>query len=164
MIPGKARTEGKLKSYLALFWTYEKRPDAPILSWEFVRWLISLAFKNYLVLYFVLYFALQIILGLVQRIHFQWLRTATTNHPISVAVTFTGLVVGLGALASYWKRKALRSYALMEVMFGALLGFNVLLHLAPDFGFAKLFAVASAIYVIARGFNNLSDARLAARV
>jgi hypothetical protein len=87
----------------------------------------------------------------------QKLKDGLLKHPGIIALFLAFIAVGLGLLTSLWKYRALRSYGVGEIMFGALLSFNALLHLAPSFDFAKLFAVGTAIYVVSRGFNNFRD-------
>jgi hypothetical protein len=89
------------------------------------------------------------------------LREGLLKHSGTVALVLAMVALILGALASYWKQRGQRSYGMAEVAFGALLSYNAVLHLSPNFEFSKLFAIGTAIYVIARGFNNLSDARKA---
>jgi hypothetical protein len=74
---------------------------------------------------------------------------------MAVSVTITAMILGL--LASYWKRHAQGSYGAFEALFGVLLSFSLLLRLAPGFELVKLFGIGSAVYVIARGFNNLLE-------
>lgn len=82
-----------------------------------------------------------------------------SRHPLATALAFSALAFLLGSLASYWKRHAQASYGISEVAFGLAFAFNVLLNIASHFDFSRIFAVGSAVYVIARGLNNLSDAR-----
>ncbi len=84
------------------------------------------------------------------------------DHPLSSSVLVTTVVVILGSAVSYWKMHAIKSYASVEVLVGALLSFNSASHLAPEFNFSGLLGILSAVYVAARGFNNLSSARLVA--
>ena len=132
----------------------DPKPSAPVKVVKTLRALIRLVP--------VLLSFLQAVIWFVERTRLiQRSEILATSHPLSTAIVLTAVVIALGALASFWKRRALRSYALMEIAFGTSLGFNILLHVAPKFEFSKLFAVATAIYVIARGFNNFSDARMA---
>jgi len=87
------------------------------------------------------------------------LKNVLLRHPIITALLLTVLAVGLGALASFWKQKHLISYGVAEIAFGTLLAYNNLVNLAPNYEFPKLFAIGTAIYVIARGFNNGWDGR-----
>jgi hypothetical protein len=79
------------------------------------------------------------------------------RHPRIAALSATLLAIFLGAAASYWKRKNWKSYSIMEIAFGAAVTLNVALSVG-GYSSAKLIAICSAVYVIARGFNNLSDA------
>src|SRR5437867_2400425 len=81
---------------------------------------------------------------------FKWL----LKHPGIIALVLAIVALIFGAVASYWKQHAQRSYGTAEITFGALLSYNAALHLSPNFEFSKLFAIGTAIYVIARGFNN----------
>jgi hypothetical protein len=88
------------------------------------------------------------------------LKDGLLRHPAIIALFLAIIAIALGLLTSLWKRKAQGSYGMAEIVFGALLSYNAALHLAPNFEFAKLFAVGTAIYVIARGFNNILDGPL----
>jgi hypothetical protein len=79
------------------------------------------------------------------------------RHPTTTALLATVVVTAIGAAASYWKQRALKSYAIVEIAFGAAVSFNVL-RSGSVFSSGKMFAVGSSVYVAARGFNNLADA------
>jgi hypothetical protein len=103
--------------------------------------------------------------GLVEAIRaVPQLKVWLLRHPLTLAVSATLLVIGIGAVASYWKRKALMSYGVIEIAFGAAVSFNILRSGGNVFSFAKLFAIGSSVYVVARGFNNLTDAYKTRRV
>jgi MFS-type transporter involved in bile tolerance (Atg22 family) len=91
--------------------------------------------------------------------HLGDLKAWLLQHPAITGLILTAIAIILGSLASYWKRHEQRSYGVTEVAFGAAFTFNVLLHIAPHFDFSKVFAVGSGVYIIARGFNNLFEAR-----
>lgn len=101
----------------------------------------------------------EVLHGLPQTRHFlHSLKIFYTNHPIIAALLFTIVALMVGLSASLWKKHSIKTYAAGEIIFGCSVAFSVLKTLAPQFDFSKLFAIGSAIYVISRGFNNLSDA------
>jgi len=89
----------------------------------------------------------------------QQLKNGLLQHPGIVAACLALSAIILGGFISLWKQRAQTSYGMAEIVFGALLSYNSIVKLSPNFEFAKLFAVGTAIYVIARGFNNVRDAR-----
>jgi hypothetical protein len=108
------------------------------------------------------FFVLQGIISEVGKLNLTDSKIWMMSHAFSASLIITILVVSLGALVSYWKIHALKSYASVEVLVGALLGFNSASHLSPEFNFSGLLGILSAVYVVARGFNNVSSARMAA--
>ncbi len=86
------------------------------------------------------------------------LKHVIAGHPAVFALVLAVTGMLFGSLVSDWKHRALRSYAITEIAFGSAFIFNVAVRIAPDFDFSKMLAVGSAVYVIARGFNNLTEA------
>lgn len=94
-------------------------------------------------------------------ISFGYIKTMFLTYPFRMSLIFTVFATGLGIAASLWKRRSLKTYAVAEIAFGNTFVFSVFKSLPPDFAFSKLFAIGSAVYVIARGFNNLADVKKA---
>jgi len=95
---------------------------------------------------------------LVQRIDLiERLLRALAQHPVTMPVSLTITMLIMGMTASYWKRSAQTSYGITEVAFGALVSFNLIRHFGTSPDFSKALAVLSAVYLIGRGFNNISE-------
>lgn len=80
------------------------------------------------------------------------LHSATARRPVVVAI-----VVLVGRLASIWKRYNQQTYGVGEVIFATFGCFNVL-YLARQLDLALLLGVGGFMYVVSRGFNNVSEA------
>lgn len=76
-----------------------------------------------------------------------------------LALGFSFLIASLGFGFSVWKKKRLLSYSLSEIVFGCVLADHVGYRLVDQPALPEFLASASALYVIARGFSNLRDAR-----
>jgi uncharacterized membrane protein YfcA len=80
-----------------------------------------------------------------------------TNHQEIASLTITTMVWILGRVLSWWKRRRLLSYGVMEAAFGLAVTFYTLQHIAPDFDLAKVLTVVSCIYIVSRGVSNIAD-------
>jgi hypothetical protein len=85
----------------------------------------------------------------------QWV----TGHQQNAAFLICGLVWTCGGVLSLWKKKAPLSYGTVEIAFGLAISFNTLLHIAPEFDLAKILTIASATYIVSRGYGNIADER-----
>jgi len=105
-------------------------------------------------------FAVQILLLIVEvLLSAADVKRSIIAHPVLAAVALTIIVVVLGASISYWKLRRLKSYAATEIIVGAVLGFNSAYRMpANNFRFSEILGLLSAVYVVARGFNNLASA------
>jgi hypothetical protein len=83
------------------------------------------------------------------------------SRPILAALSLSVLVLLVGLGLANWKRAHGLSYGTVEVVFGVTYGYSALFHIAPDFPTAKVLQVVSSIYIVSRGFNNISDFRIA---
>lgn len=69
-------------------------------------------------------------------------------------------VIALGIGAHYFKRYSQLWYGAVEVIIGAASGISIAVGLRPNESmFSRWAALAGCVYVIARGLNNISDAR-----
>jgi hypothetical protein len=78
------------------------------------------------------------------------------NHRWLLASTATLFILFCGGIAWFWKKQFQRSYGFTEVAFGSALSYNVLVRV-HTIGLAESFVLVSAVYIIARGLNNISD-------
>jgi|SRR5579864_183454 len=132
--------------------------DAKLRSIDWIRWLNT--FENLIaVLVAALFSALSRTHAFRKiLVYVQSILPTLLHHPRLLASGLTALALMTGFGASYWKQKAQITYGVSEVAFGAVLSFNVLLSISSTFTPAKMLALGSAVYVIARGFNNIADA------
>jgi hypothetical protein len=69
-------------------------------------------------------------------------------------------VVGIGLLAHYFKKKNQYLYGLVEITFGAGSAVSISVGMTPGVVlFSRWAALAACAYVVARGANNVSEAR-----
>jgi hypothetical protein len=69
-------------------------------------------------------------------------------------------VVGIGLLAHYFKKRNQYLYGLVEIAFGAGSALSISIGMTPgDILFSRWAALAGCAYVVARGANNLSEAK-----
>jgi hypothetical protein len=70
------------------------------------------------------------------------------------------VVVFLGIAAHWFKGKNQRWYGMVEVLFGSISGFGIALNISPrNSWLTQGAALVGCAYVIARGLNNIADAK-----
>ena len=93
---------------------------------------------------------------------FKWLVRTFGIHLAQFAI-FCG-VVAVGAFAHWFKQKNQKWYGVVEVAFGAASAGSVSFRMMPGPLFAQWATLAGCAYVIARGLNNISQAKQSAVV
>jgi hypothetical protein len=90
------------------------------------------------------------------------IKTWFVAHPkTSTAFMVVGVMI-VGFVISRFKQRNQQLYGLVEIAFGAVVTYNTLMLLRPGFDYSRALGVGTAMYIIARGFNNIADARKAA--
>lgn len=111
---------------------------------------------------FLIFFGGLVVFLLLNNIPRNWvlaLEQWIIGHQQNAAFSITGLVWACGGILSLWKKKGQLSYGTIEIAFGLGISFNTLLHVAPEFELAKILTIASATYIVSRGYGNIADER-----
>jgi hypothetical protein len=81
-------------------------------------------------------------------------------HQSEAANLLAAMVLLLGGVAAHWKRRQLFTYSVIEIVFGTLSAAAIGRTMFGAVSVGSWLGVASALYVISRGFGNLADALL----
>jgi hypothetical protein len=99
-----------------------------------------------------------LVLGIYGESLFKFLSDVIGLHGAQGVAAVT--VIALGSLASYFKKKELLWYGTVEVFFGVVTAVKVASGLTPgEILLSQWTALVAAAYIVARGLNNISDAR-----
>jgi hypothetical protein len=89
---------------------------------------------------------------------FLWLNRVIGKQLTALAMTTA--VFAFGILAFEFKRESQYWYGLVEILFGGAYVYNITVNIQPgEQMFAKWATICGCVYVIARGLNNMQDAR-----
>jgi hypothetical protein len=86
--------------------------------------------------------------------------TARTIGPHLTQISIGTIVACIGFAAHWFKGKSQHWYGMVEVIFGIVSGFSIALNLSADHPWLPQGArLVGCAYVIARGMNNVSEAK-----
>lgn len=80
------------------------------------------------------------------------------NNLVAAAIIIAVFSVLVGITLAVWKRRQQFVYGVGEVVVGAFSAFATALFLWPNGELSKFVTLASAVYVVSRGVNNVADA------
>jgi hypothetical protein len=106
--------------------------------------------------------ALSVGMTFLEKYHpdlFASLERGIGSYASRILVSVVVILLGVGAY--YFKRYSQLWYGSVEVIVGAASGISIAIGLRPNESmFSRWAALAGCVYVIARGLNNISDARI----
>jgi hypothetical protein len=79
-------------------------------------------------------------------------------YPKSSALLIGVVALFLGLVMTTWKNLSPLTYGASEVAFGTVVASILAYSLAPNFAASTILGIASSVYIVSRGLNNVLDA------